>query len=72
MKYACEVCGCPSLKLPEEFRNDVQLHCKGCGRQLGTWAEFRERAKALIMAERDGLESGPRRSSDPLDEVLST
>ena len=72
MKYACEVCGCPSLKLPEEFRNDVQLHCKGCGRQLGTWAEFRERAKALIIAERDGLESGARRSSDPLDEVLWT
>ena len=67
VRYACEGCGCPTIFLPDEFRDDAQLCCRGCGQYLGTWAEFRERVKALIAAERHGLEPGPKTSSDPLE-----
>jgi hypothetical protein len=70
VKYACEACGCPTICLPDEFRDDVELRCRGCRQHLGTWAEFRERVKALIMAERDGLQPGPKTSSDPLEVPL--
>ena len=65
MRFACEACGCPSIRLPEDFRDDVQLSCKGCGQSLGTWAEFKSRTKTLILSEcRD--EPLQRRSSDDL------
>jgi hypothetical protein len=68
MRYACEVCGCPTICLPEQLTDDAELRCQGCRRQLGTWAEFRERVKAMIMAERSGVDLGRVMSSDPLDE----
>jgi hypothetical protein len=69
MKYACEACGCPTISLPKEFRDDAELRCRGCQRYLGTWADFRERVKALITAERPVVGLSFQASSDPLEPV---
>lgn len=67
VRYACTGCGCPSICLPDEFSDDAELRCRGCGQHVGTWAEFRERVQALIAAERDGRKLERKASSDPLE-----
>ncbi len=63
--FACGACGSPSIAPPPAFAEESVILCGGCGRALGTWAEFRQAARRAILAE-SPTGAAAALSSDPL------
>jgi hypothetical protein len=49
--FACERCGSPSITFPDEIHDAAELHCAGCGVDLGSWYVFKERTRQIILRE---------------------
>jgi hypothetical protein len=50
LQFACDSCGGASIMLPRELTDEASVRCKGCGRLIATWAEFKESATRAILA----------------------
>jgi hypothetical protein len=61
--FACGACGSPSIAPPRAFAEEAVIRCGGCGRALGTWAEFRQAAGGRSWRRRP---RGPARRSAPI------
>lgn len=66
VQFACEACGSPSVAPPRTFRDDAAIACKRCGAKIGTWGDFKERTRRIILAELDGERDLCGASADPL------
>ena len=49
--FACERCGCPAVKLPEELSPEAMVSCRACNQPIATWEVFKERMTQIIVAE---------------------
>lgn len=66
-QFMCPVCGGASIAGPQACVDQAEIKCGSCGNLLGTWGEFRARAKILICAQVSGDEGGSKTISlDPL------
>ncbi len=66
-QFSCSVCGSASIRAPLVIADDAKIVCGGCGHPIGTWAEFKERAKRTILAQGSGLQNvGSVATADPL------
>ncbi len=61
--FACDTCGSPAIMLPDAPEDTSAIRCSGCGSRLGTWGEFKARARQLIIEDSGQAEAGPRRVS---------
>jgi hypothetical protein len=65
-QFSCLMCGSVSIRAPQQIADEATILCGGCGHPLGTWAEFKERAKRAI-AQSTGLQPLSRiATADPL------
>jgi len=49
--HACEHCRSPSITFPNEINDAAVLYCAGCEASVGTWYDFKERTRAVILGE---------------------
>ena len=49
--FICQSCGSPGIDVPDEIHGAAVLSCGGCKAPICTWAEFRERARQIIIQE---------------------
>ena len=49
--FVCERCASPSITFPGEIHDAADLHCAGCGMNLGSWYAFKERTRQIILNE---------------------
>jgi hypothetical protein len=49
--FVCERCTSPSITFPDEIHDAAELHCAGCGTNLGSWYAFKERTRQIILRE---------------------
>jgi len=65
--FMCPVCGGASIAVPAVCAQEAEIACGSCGKVLGTWGEFKERARVLIHARNSNNEGDSRVISlDPL------
>jgi endogenous inhibitor of DNA gyrase (YacG/DUF329 family) len=62
--FGCNLCGCPSVKLPDPLVDSEPVCCERCGFELGSWREYQERvAQTVAGGAVDGYHAYP--SADP-------
>ena len=69
--FACANCGSPSVNLPDTLIDESVVECRGCGRTISSWAEFKRRTAQIIAAEH-GTEPVAQVTYDPLEIPNST
>jgi hypothetical protein len=50
MHFMCPACGGASIRVPAVWAQEAEITCGSCGNVLGTWGEFKERARMLIRS----------------------
>ena len=48
--FMCPACGGASIVVPAVCVREAEIACGSCGKVLGTWGEFKERARMLIRS----------------------
>jgi len=48
--FMCPACGGASIAVPASCAQEAEITCGSCGKVLGTWGEFKERARQLISS----------------------
>ena len=67
VQFMCPACGGASIAVPATCAEEAEIACGSCGNVLGTWGEFKERARSLIRSRGAGDEGGSKVVSlDPL------
>src|SRR6266571_1189023 len=65
--FMCPACGGASIAVPAACAQETEIACGSCGNALGTWREFKERARILICCQVSGDEGNAKIVSlDPL------
>src|SRR6266700_2990276 len=54
--FMCPACGGASRAVPAVCGQEAEITCGSCGNVLGTWGEFKERARILICSRGSGDE----------------
>jgi len=62
--FMCPACGGASIAVPAVCAQEAEVSCGSCGKVLGTWGEFKQRARHLIYSRMSRNE--PVISLDPL------
>jgi hypothetical protein len=55
--FVCERCTSPSITFPDEIHDAAELHCAGCGTNLGSW--YALPPKTNVLGHVDELNSHP-------------
>ncbi len=61
--FACDTCGSPAIMLPDAPEDASMIRCSGCGSRLGSWGEFKARARQLIVDDPSHAHADPKRVS---------
>src|SRR6266516_757055 len=74
--FMCPACGGASIVVPAVCVREAEIACGSCGKVLGTWGEFKERARTLIRSRVSADEGGSKIINldplpDPESDVLS-
>src|SRR6266566_6597071 len=56
--FMCPACGGASIVVPAVCVREAEIACGSCGKVLGTWGEFKERARMLIRSRISADECG--------------
>src|SRR6266702_8187773 len=56
--FMCPACEGASIAVPAVCAQEAEITCGSCGKVLGTWGEFKERARTLICSRISGDEGG--------------
>ncbi len=55
--FSCTDCESPEIRLPRELGEEAKVYCGGCGKQLGTWNDYRSLIGKLVGAQAAGTPS---------------
>jgi hypothetical protein len=50
-QFACDVCDCSAIMLPDDLTDRSLVRCSGCGTSLGTWGDFKRQTRRIILEE---------------------
>jgi hypothetical protein len=56
VRFMCPECGGASIAVPAGCAQEAEITCGSCGNVLGTWGEFKERARILLWSQGSGDE----------------
>lgn len=65
-RFACIVCGSPSIVLPVVLVDDAVVSCGGCQSAIGSWIDYKSYVSRSIHAESAAMPTHAAACVDPI------
>ncbi len=65
-RFACKSCGGAAITFPDVIHDGAELVCAGCSVSLGTWGDFKERIRQVVLSEIESNRASPERASSDI------